>query len=171
MAEKDLFKLQRYLYKRPQGAGKEQLLARLEKEDKKFNFTPQDWGKFLIPLCAYPDSELFLELMNRANLIDIAEELIVHTCHFQQAPANEIKQVAIIEALLPFISEQDRQTVLDNALFQAAWLGNLAVTTYLIDQGADLRFKKKGSSIVESAQHAAETYGDYRVLTFIQSVI
>lgn len=175
MEEKDIIKLQQYIGKRPQGQTDEQVLERLEKEDAKHHFTSDEWAKFLFPLCANAQSELFVKILERTNLnCEDATTLIEHTVRFRQHPGypeKEHEQVAILQKLLQHITDDYRQVVLNNALINSAWFGEYELAKYLIAQGADLNVKSMDRSIEDLAQRAAEQFGDSRVLDMVKEHI
>lgn len=173
MEEKDIRKLQQYIGKRPQGQTDEQVMARLEKEDAKHHFTSKEWAKFLFPLCANAQSEMFMKILERAALsCEDATTLIEHTVGFRQHPdfpEKEHEQVAILDKLLQYITDECRQEVLNKALISSAWFGEYELAKYLISNGADLNTQSNGRSIEDLAQRAANQFGDSRVLDLIHN--
>ncbi|MBE6477173.1 MAG: hypothetical protein E7Z97_03735 [Propionibacteriaceae bacterium] len=170
MDAEGLRRLQRYIGKRPQGQTDEEILSRLEEEDRKHGLTPKEWAKLLVPLCGNAESGLFLRMQGRADLRDEAPILIDHTVRFRQRPEKESEQVVILRGLLPFVPEDDRQSVLDKALASAAWFGAYEVAKFLVEQGADTRVESNGRGLAELAQHAVDTFGDRRVLDMLMTL-
>ncbi len=62
MTSDELNKLQRYIGKRPQGQSKEQVVAHIERIDKKTPLSEVEWCKLFFPVCANGDIAMLILL-------------------------------------------------------------------------------------------------------------
>jgi len=174
MDHKELEKLQRYIYKRPQNQSVQDIIKRIEKENKKEGLSQAEWNKLLTPSCSGMIPEVFKWLLNNGakitdNSIDLAK-MIVGSKEIRLKYLK--KRVELLEILLTHIEEQYLTDTLGYALINACWYNNIYVVPYLIDKGADIYFgSSSGKTPYECAENYGERFSDYTLYTYLKDYI
>ncbi|MGX4601706.1 ankyrin repeat domain-containing protein [Faecalimicrobium sp. JNUCC 81] len=173
MDEKELFNLQRYIYKPQKGQSTEDVIKHIKKINDKHNLIAEEWNKLLYPVCACNNIELLEWISN--NGADIRQEcvkLMKHTINSKEERFEYIlKRINTLEFLIKFLNE-DYKNAIGNTLINACWYNNLGVVKYLIEKGADLEFKSdNGLTALECAQKYGERFSDYTLYEYLEKYI
>lgn len=173
MNDKTMRNLQIYIGKRSLGQSDTEVIEHIQKIELKEEISQEEWKKLAYPCCATPDLEVMKYILCKIKDIDIAKELILHTVRFRQKTEEyQLKQVQIVKALLVYIDDEDKESVLNNALVNAAWFGEYEVVKLLVEEGAKPDYVcLNGRNILELSQNAVEKFGDSRGYDYIMSKI
>lgn len=174
MENKELDKLQRYIYKRPQNQSVQDIIARINKINKEERLNQEEWNKLLIPTCSGMIPELFDWLLNNGavitdNAIDLAKMIVGS----QEIRLEYLwKRIELLDILLIHTEKQYLNDTLGNALLNACWFNNIYVIPYLIDKGADIYFKSLNEKTpYECAKNYGERFTDYSLYNYLNSFI
>ncbi len=169
MNDKTLRNLQTYIGKRGLGQTDTEVIEHIEEIEFKEEISQYEWCKLAYPCCANADIELLKYILGKVVDINIAKELILHTVRFRQKSIDyQIKQAQILKILFGFVSDSKRDSVLNDALVNAAWFGEYEVVKLLVEEGAKVDYVcSNGKSILELSKNAVEKFGDDRVHNYI----
>ena len=170
----ELEKLQRYIYKRPQNQPTKEVIARIQKMDKKDPLEEKQWDKLLIPTCSNPDTELFVWLINNgASLRDSAVYLAGWVVHSQEKRLEYLKRrIDLLRIIFARTDGEVLKNAKNEALVNACWFNNIYVVEYLVKEGADLNFvSSKGRTPLECAENYAERFGDAILYEYLKKHI
>jgi hypothetical protein len=169
MEEKELEKLQRYIYKRPQGQSTQDVILHIKAIDNKEHLKKEEWNKLLIPTCSYADSELLGWLLeNGAVALDESIDLARMVVGSQEKRLSYLKKrIKILDIILKY-SLDKREEVLGTALINACWYNNLYVVTYLIETGGSLHYQSaNGKTPYDCAKQYGERFNDYTLYNYL----
>lgn len=174
MTNDDLVKLQRYIVKRNQNQNGEQVIAHIEKVYKKSGLTDEQWERLLSSACYYcayvEEYDVFEYILNHVGEPKNISDCIQAVVRTQEKRYYYIlKRIAILKKLLPYIKETEKREVLSEALLLAAWYGELGVVKFLIDNGADIRYRgKQGKDAFEFSQTFNERFSDDKLYQYLK---
>ncbi|MBU3103949.1 ankyrin repeat domain-containing protein [Clostridium gasigenes] len=144
MTDEELKKLQRYIGKRSQGQTDEQVIEHIEKLNSKTPLKIEQWESLLYPTCANSDLVILIYILNKLVKIDNIQEYMIHTVRSQEKRYEYIlKRIEVLKILIPYIKENNKKSILSETLLTASWYGELGIVKFLIDNGADIRYKDK----------------------------
>jgi hypothetical protein len=97
--------------------------------------------------------------------------LILHTVRFRQKSIEyQLKQAQVIKMLMEYVSDSEKENILNDALVNAAWFGEYEVIKLLVEEGAKPDYVcSNGENILELSQNAVEKFGDNRGYDYIMS--
>lgn len=174
MDNKELEKLQRYIYKRPQNQSVQDVIAHIEMVNKKANLSQEEWNKLLIPACSGMIPEVFQWLLDNGAVITnnaiVLAEMIVSS---QENRLKYLKKrMKLLDILFRHTEERYRSVVLGEALINACWFNNIYIIPFLIRKGADIHFlSSKGKTPYQCAGNYGERFGDYTLYNYLSAYI
>ena len=174
MNQKELENLQRYIYKRPQNQSVQDIINRIEKENKKEKLTQEEWNKLLIPSCSGMIPELLKWLLNNgAKIIGDSVDLANMIIGSQEKRLKYLeKRIELLEILLANIEKQYSNVFLGTALLNACWYNNIYIVPYLVGKGADVNFESSnGKTPYECAKNYGERFGDYTLHNYLKNYV
>lgn len=173
MDDKELQKLQRYIGKRSLGQTDEAVIMHIEKIEKKYTLSQEEWEKLLYPVCANVDTALMQYILQKLETIENVKEYILHTVRFRQNRIEyQLKQVEILNMLWNYVKDENSIDILNDTLVNAAWFGELEVVKFLVQKGADIKYIcSNGKSIIELSQNSIDKFNDYRVYEYISDLL
>lgn len=171
MNDKTLRNLQTYIGKRSLGQTDTEVIEHIEEIESKEGISQNEWCKLAYPCCANADIEILKYIFEKVVDKNIAEELILHTVRFRQKSIDyQMKQAQILKMLFKYVSDSEREGVLNDALADAAWFGEYEVVKVLVEEGAKVDYVcSNGKSILELSTNAVKKFGDDRVHDYIQN--
>lgn len=174
MNKKELEKLQRYIYKRPQNQSDQDVINHIVKANLKLSLCQGEWNKLLIPACSGMAPKVFHWLIDNGaviadNSIDLAKMII-------GSQENRLeylkKRIRLLEILLMYTKEQYLSDTLGYALLNACWFNNLYVVPFLVDKGANIYFESSNQKTpFECAKNYGERFMDYTLYHYLNDYI
>lgn len=170
MTQEELSKLQRYIGKRAQGQTDEQVIAHIDKIDNKTPLSNEEWEKLLYPACANADIPILKYVLCKLENINNIQEFMIHTVGSQERRYEFIlKRIEVLKILMGYIAHEDKKMVLSETLLTASWYGEFGVVKFLIENGADIRYKnEQDKNAFDYAKTYGERFKDDRLYTYLQ---
>lgn len=170
----DLHKLQRYIVKRYQDQSDADVIAHIEKVNKKDPLLPEQWESLLASACYYcayvEEYTVFEYILQRVGTPSNIGDCLRSVVGSQEKRYEYIlKRIAMLDKLLPYVQAEEQQIVLSEALLIATWYGELGVAKYLITHGADIHYcGKQGKNAFEFAQVFNERFDDDTLYQYLK---
>ena len=171
MNDKTMRNLQTYIGKRSLGQSDAEVIEHIQKIELKEEISQEEWKKLAYPSCANADIEILKYILGKVADTSIAKELILHTVRFRQKSMEyQLKQLQVVKLLLQYVSDAEKQNVMNDALVNAAWFGEYEVIKLLVEEGTNPDYVcLNGKNILELSQNAVEKFGDSRGYDYIMS--
>lgn len=159
MTERELRNLQVYIGKRNQNQTDEQVIAHINKINKKTPLTQEEWKQLIFPSCNNGYVEILKFVLSHIDSLDNIQEFMTHTVYlrYENATANRIE---VLKELMKYLKD-DTEECLCETMIDAAWFGETEIVKFLIEMGADKEYKSKnGLGLFECAERAEQVFSD-----------
>lgn len=173
LSETELTKLQRYIGHSTGGSSTEQIIAHIEKINKKTPLTKENWEKLIIPACGNQNTEILTYILERIENVPNVLNYMKHTVMGQEKREEYLlKRIEILKKLMVYLPENEKETALSETLLDAAWYGETKIVKFLISEGADITYRdKNGKDAFEFAKEFSEKFGDDTLYQYLYSYI
>lgn len=175
MEENEFRKLQRYIVKRYQDQTDEQVIAHIEKLNKKDPLSEDQWEELLASACYYccyhDEYTVFDYILTHVPTFHHIRHCVEATVRSQEKDYTYIlKRINVLKRLLPYIGEEEKENILNESLLLASWYGLLGIVKFLIDQGADIHYVgKQGKNAFEYAEIFYKRFADDTLYRYLKS--
>lgn len=171
MTDKELRKLQESIGKFSSKKDTEIIIKQIEKLDNKKSLTENEWNNLFYPACANSNVEVVKYILEKNNYEKPKiEEFMLHTVQGKENRYEYIlRRIETLKAFIPYIKEDDYEQVISEVLITASWYGQIGVVKFLIDNGANIRYKDKNQrDAFEYAKIYSEKFMDDTLYQYLK---
>ncbi|MPQ44341.1 hypothetical protein [Clostridium tarantellae] len=174
MNDKEIEKIQRYIYKNSYSKTGEELIQYIKNKNAKVSFTQEEWNKLLIPACSGMLPEVFEWLLNNvAKINENGFDIVTMIIDSQEFRLEFLKmRIKLLKILLSRIEKKYYTKTINFALMKACWFNNIYVVEFLLKIGANVTFLfDDGKTPYNCAKKYGERFSDYSLYNYIKNYL